>query len=127
MAAGRLDLFYAALNLAHPWAVAALLYTSPVEFVRQLLRGTRVALGALLYASLFDYLMGRAMEAWGRRRLWLALSIANSVALLGLFKYGPFVVENLNRLLGPCWGPAIRWRSPVGRCRWGCRFSSSSR
>jgi len=92
-------LFYVVLNLPHPWTAVVLLYASPYAFVKEVGRRTWLAVLALVYASLFDYLMGRGMDRWGRRRLWLTLSIVNSVALLGFFKYGPFVVENLNRLL----------------------------
>jgi len=39
--------------------------------------------------------MGRG----GRRKLWLSMSIINNLFLLGFFKYGKFVVVNINQLL----------------------------
>jgi D-alanyl-lipoteichoic acid acyltransferase DltB (MBOAT superfamily) len=39
------------------------------------------------------------MDRYQRRRLWLTLSVVNNLCLLGFFKYGAFVAENLNRML----------------------------
>ena len=46
----------------------------------------------LLYATSFDYLIVLMMEKWGRKKIWLSISIVNSLALLGLRPY-----ENLHR------------------------------
>ena len=46
-----------------------------------------------------DYLAVLGMARWGRKKRFLALSILNNLALLGFFKYGRFVTENLNALL----------------------------
>ena len=46
------------------------------------------------------------MARSNRRRLWLTVSIVNNLLLLGFFKYGRFVVDNLNGLLaqlGAAW------------------------
>jgi len=54
----------------------------------------------IAYATTVDYLVVLAMSTWQRRkRLFLFLSIANNLALLGFFKYGAFVTENVNALL----------------------------
>jgi D-alanyl-lipoteichoic acid acyltransferase DltB (MBOAT superfamily) len=60
-------------------------------------------LGLILWSTLIDYvaveLMWRTDPAKrGWRKLWLVLSIINNLALLGFFKYGQFVVDNLNAL-----------------------------
>jgi len=39
------------------------------------------------------------MEKSTRRKMWLSISIINNLALLGFFKYGGFVTDNLNLLL----------------------------
>jgi alginate O-acetyltransferase complex protein AlgI len=43
---------------------------------------------------------------WNRKKLWLALSIGNNLALLGFFKYGRFVVANINAVLAWAGSPA---------------------
>ena len=102
--------------LFHTWVFAAfLLVVYPVYL---LVKNTPVRLPWLLAASyLFygwwnpyyltlivwstsvDYAAVLCMARSRRRRLWLAVSVANNVSLLGYFKYGDFVVGNLNALL----------------------------
>jgi D-alanyl-lipoteichoic acid acyltransferase DltB (MBOAT superfamily) len=53
----------------------------------------------LLYATTTDYLAVVAMSRSRRKAPWLILSLANDLGLLGFFKYGSFVVMNLNGLL----------------------------
>ena len=53
----------------------------------------------IAYSTILDYAAVAAMARSRRRRPWLALSIANNIALLGFFKYGPFITENINALL----------------------------
>jgi len=53
----------------------------------------------IAYATTVDYLVVLAMARWHRKKLCLFLSVANNLALLGFFKYGVFVTENLNTLL----------------------------
>jgi len=50
-------------------------------------------------ASAANFFAVALMEKTGRRKLWLAAGIASSLAILGFFKYGGFVVDNLNALL----------------------------
>ena len=60
----------------------------------------------IIYSTLVDYLAVRGMSRGGRKKSWLVLSLLNNLFLLGFFKYGEFVVENLNEglsLLGPGW------------------------
>jgi len=53
----------------------------------------------IAYSTTLDYTVVAIMEKWGRRKIWLLISILNNLALLSLFKYGGFVTENLNVLL----------------------------
>ncbi len=53
----------------------------------------------IFYSTFVDYTAVTIMDKWGRRKLWLLISIVNNVALLGFFKYSGFVTENLNVLL----------------------------
>jgi alginate O-acetyltransferase complex protein AlgI len=53
----------------------------------------------IVWSTLIDYAAVTFMERSSRRKLWLTLSILNNLLLLGFFKYGPFVTENLNILL----------------------------
>ena len=53
----------------------------------------------IAYSTTVDFLVVLAMAKWGRKKLILALSIVNNLGLLGFFKYGGFVTDNLNALL----------------------------
>ena len=53
----------------------------------------------ILYSSGLDYTVVVIMEKWGRRKIWLSISILNNLALLSIFKYGNFITDNLNVLL----------------------------
>ena len=53
----------------------------------------------IVYSTLLDYAVVIAMDRSDRKRLWLGVSIANNLALLGFFKYALFAVENINALL----------------------------
>ena len=53
----------------------------------------------IVWSTLIDYASVTFMDRSGRRKLWLSLSIINNLFLLSLFKYGPFITENLNLLL----------------------------
>jgi alginate O-acetyltransferase complex protein AlgI len=53
----------------------------------------------IIYHSLADYFLVARMVRSRRKKLWLSLSITNSLALLILFKYSSFLVTNLNALL----------------------------
>lgn len=53
----------------------------------------------ITYSSALDYFVVTRMEKSRRRKSWLAVSIANNLGLLGFFKYGVFVTENINTLL----------------------------
>ncbi len=72
----------------------------------------------ILYVSLVDYVMAVLMSATKFRKLWLAVSIVNGLALLGIFKYGAFITDNLNALLSslgvPYLIPAPGILLPVG-------------
>ncbi len=73
----------------------------------------------LAVSTVVDFSCGLAMERFPtRRRLFLIVSIAVSVALLGTFKYYAFALENVNALLSVGHIPPLRdmWRLalPVG-------------
>jgi D-alanyl-lipoteichoic acid acyltransferase DltB (MBOAT superfamily) len=53
----------------------------------------------IVWSTLIDYTSVTFMEKSARKRLWLLVSIINNLFLLSLFKYGPFLAENLNILL----------------------------
>ena len=64
----------------------------------------------IAYSTSVDYLVVSAMSRWGRRPLWLCLSIANNLSLLGFFKYGKFITNNLNALLSRL---GVAWAIPM--------------
>ncbi|MBN1803684.1 MAG: MBOAT family protein [Sedimentisphaerales bacterium] len=51
------------------------------------------------YSTLLDYFVVIGMEKSSRKKIWLTISIINSLGLLGFFKYGAFVTDNINLLL----------------------------
>ncbi|MFB0551785.1 MAG: MBOAT family protein [Phycisphaerae bacterium] len=51
------------------------------------------------YSTLLDYTVVMKMAKSARRKMWLSISIVNNLVLLGFFKYGGFVTDNLNLLL----------------------------
>jgi len=53
----------------------------------------------IVYSTALDYFVVKWMEKSERKKLWLAVSIVNNLLLLGFFKYGGFVTDNLNFLL----------------------------
>ena len=53
----------------------------------------------LAYASVVDYVLVAGMARSRRKRIWLALSIANNLGLLVFFKYSGFITNNVNLLL----------------------------
>jgi len=53
----------------------------------------------ILYATAVDYTVVAAMSKSKHRKAWLCVSIVNNLCLLGFFKYGAFVTDNLNLLL----------------------------
>ncbi len=52
----------------------------------------------ILWSTTVDFLAVLAMAKTRWKRIWLALSIVNNMGMLGFFKYGNFVVDNLNKL-----------------------------
>jgi D-alanyl-lipoteichoic acid acyltransferase DltB (MBOAT superfamily) len=54
----------------------------------------------ILWATTVDYLAVTGMARTRWKTPWLVLSLANNLGLLGFFKYGRFVVENINALAG---------------------------
>jgi len=52
----------------------------------------------IVWSTTVDFSMVTLMGRTQKRKLWLALSVINNLALLGFFKYGAFVAENLNHL-----------------------------
>ncbi len=59
-------------------------------------------LSLLVFSSLLDYAVARALDRCthpGHRKLWLALSLATSLGLLGFFKYCNFFIDSAAVLL----------------------------
>ena len=61
--------------------------------------GSPLYLALIVYSTLVDYTALARMEKSPRKKMWLSLSIANGLFLLGFFKYGLFITENINHLL----------------------------
>lgn len=53
----------------------------------------------IAWSTTVDYSVVGLMARSQRRKLWLSLSVINNLALLGFFKYGAFLTDNLNLLL----------------------------
>jgi len=53
----------------------------------------------IAYSSALDYWVVKRMAGSRHRKSWLAVSITNNLGLLGFFKYGAFVTDNINLLL----------------------------
>ncbi|MBC8468753.1 MAG: MBOAT family protein [Planctomycetes bacterium] len=51
------------------------------------------------YSTLIDFFVVMKMEKSPRRKMWLSISVINNLGLLGFFKYGGFITDNLNLLL----------------------------
>ncbi|MFC1781455.1 MBOAT family O-acyltransferase [Planctomycetota bacterium] len=53
----------------------------------------------ILYSTSVDFFAAARMEKSTQRKIWLGLSVVNNLALLGFFKYGQFVTDNINTIL----------------------------
>lgn len=53
----------------------------------------------IIYATIVDYVVVAIMAKSRRKKLLLFVSLANSLLLLGVFKYGGFVADNVNAML----------------------------
>jgi len=65
----------------------------------------------IAYSTCVDYFALAAMEKSRHKKAWLCVSIVNSLALLGFFKYGGFVVENVNHILSS-FGMSLSFAEP---------------
>lgn len=72
----------------------------------------------ILYSTAIDYFGVVMMSRSRRKKLWLGLSIVNNILLLGTFKYGAFLTQNLNVLMAwmgiPYVVPPPDWTLPAG-------------
>lgn len=72
----------------------------------------------ITYSTLVDYLLVVMMSKGRRRGLWLTISVVNNLGLLGFFKYGTFVADNVTSLFAVLNFPyaltAPSWLLPVG-------------
>jgi len=59
----------------------------------------------IAWSTLLDYFVLACMEKGRRKRVWLSVTLCNGLVLLGFFKYGLFVTENLNLLLARIGSP----------------------
>lgn len=90
------------------WLLAA-----SVCFYAVLIPAYTLILAAMI---LVDYAAGRMIEEAGtamRKRLFLGLSLASNIGLLGVFKYFDFVAANLAAWLGRPM-PMLEWALPLG-------------
>ena len=53
----------------------------------------------IAYSTVVDYIVLALMEKSSSRKKWAGISILNNLFLLGFFKYGAFISENVNLLL----------------------------
>lgn len=61
----------------------------------------------IVYSTTLDFIVVRRMGKSQRKKSWLAVSIVNNLGLLGFFKYGTFVTDNVNALLSSLGIPYI--------------------
>ncbi len=52
----------------------------------------------LLYTTAVDYFAVRFLVKGTKKKRWIVLSVVNNMALLGFFKYGLFLIDNVNAL-----------------------------
>lgn len=52
----------------------------------------------IFYSTAINYYAVTLMQKSQKKKFWLAIGIANSLGVLGFFKYGAFVTDNLNAL-----------------------------
>ena len=67
----------------------------------------------MIAAIVAFFAFGIAIEKSSRKKLWLTLSVVFGAAMLGLFKYADFAVENVNRLTGLS-VPLLKLALPIG-------------
>jgi len=53
----------------------------------------------IFWSTMLDYIVAGRMAKSNRRKIWLSASILNNIGLLGFFKYGGLINDNLNALL----------------------------
>jgi D-alanyl-lipoteichoic acid acyltransferase DltB (MBOAT superfamily) len=54
----------------------------------------------MAWATVVNYVAVVLMDVTGRRKLWLAVSVVNSLGVLAFYKYWGFITDNVNALLG---------------------------
>ena len=67
----------------------------------------------MMAAIVAFYLFGLAIENFQQKKLWLTLSVIFGAAMLGIFKYADFALENFNRLTGLS-VPLLKLALPIG-------------
>ena len=67
----------------------------------------------MIVSILLFYGYGLAVEKSRRPKLWLTLAVVTGAAMLGLFKYADFAVENFNALTGLS-VPLLKLALPIG-------------
>ena len=59
----------------------------------------------IAYSTALDFFVVNRMENSSHKKRWLVASIVNNLLLLGFFKYGGFVTDNLNGFLSAVHAP----------------------
>ena len=61
--------------------------------------GEGIYVAVMLVSIILNYAVGRLVGGWSKNpRTWLVIGVSANLWLLGFFKYGNFIVENLNAL-----------------------------
>src|SRR6267154_820605 len=82
----------------NPYYLFLVLYSTVLDFfLLMAMLGPKTARPAMV-ALTFILLLMALGALYSSRRIWLAISLVNNLALLLFFKYARFVVENLNSL-----------------------------
>ena len=91
------------------WKNAVLLVSSLIFYGW----GEPKMLALMVFTIGLFYICGLAMEKSEKKRFWLLVSVIISIALLGLFKYADFLIDNFNRITGLS-VPFLKLALPVG-------------
>ncbi len=75
--------------------------------------GEPVYIILLIISSITDFTIGKLIETKDKKKLFLTISIVINLLLLGFFKYGDFLIENINSLFNISI-PLLKLGLPIG-------------